>query len=45
MKNQISSKNRKKSDRERFHEDVGVVQLLVDVCLALLIHMTYPPFF
>ena len=29
--------NPKKPDRERFHDDYGVVQVLVDGCLALLI--------
>ena len=37
MKNQISSKHPKKPDRERLHDDDGVVQVLVDGCLALLI--------
>jgi hypothetical protein len=36
MKNQISSKNPKKPDRERYHDD-GVVQVLVVGCLASLI--------
>ena len=37
MKNQIFPKNPKTPDRERFHDDDSVVQVLVDGYLASLI--------